>query len=330
LHDIGKLVQRAQKNPREMDHCKWGDKWFEEKLAEKLTMFSPSEKEIVRRAINTHHDHMDFISLADALSAGMDRIELLKEENDPFTSRLKCIFSEISVSQSKPTMYFYPLKPLSEKLDGIFPEKGEKCTYQDYSHLLSEFEEEILKIFTQKVTPLELINLFYFTLWKFTWSVPSAAYKDEPDISLFDHLKTTSAITACLYLYRKENNINYLTADSPAFILLMGDVSGIQSYIFDVLSQQGKVAKRLRARSLFVQLLSEVSSHKTIHKFGLPYLNIISSAGGNFCVLLPNLKEAKEKIKEIQEELDNWSYQRGWSKMSEVSFFEGERRLGRS
>ncbi len=308
LHDIGKLVQRAQENPRKMDHCKWGDKWFEEKLAEKLKIFTSTEKDIIRKAINTHHDHMDFISLADALSAGIDRIELKnEEEKDPFTSRLKCIFSEISITSKQNEPFYYPLKSLSENLEEIFPEREEKCSPNDYSQLLKRLENELCETLKQELSPLELINNFYFLLWKFTWAIPSSAYKDEPDISLFDHLKSTSAITACLYLYSKECSEN-LTIHTPAFILLMGDVSGIQSYIFDVLTQQGKVAKRLRARSLFVQLLSEVASHKIIHKLGLPFLNILSSAGGNFSILLPNLKRIEEEIKELQKEFDEWTY----------------------
>lgn len=310
LHDIGKFVQRAQENPMAMDHCKWGDKWFEERLSEKLGMFTPEEKDIIRKAINTHHDHMDLISLADALSAGMDRIELKdEEEKDPFTSRLKCIFSEISISNRKGEPYYYNLKSLSESLEEIFPIKEESCSHQEYSKLFEEFENEISKFLNPDFSPIQLIDTLYFLILNFAWAIPSSAYKDEPDISLFDHLKTTSAITSCLYLYRKEQQES-LTADSSSFILLMGDVSGIQSYILDVLSQQGKVAKRLRARSLFVQLLSEVASHRIIHEFNLPYLNILSSAGGNFSILLPNLRDAKDRISKIEKEFDTWTYEK--------------------
>jgi CRISPR-associated protein Csm1 len=37
LHDIGKFVQRAQQNPTSQDHSHWGEEWFQNNLAEKLT-----------------------------------------------------------------------------------------------------------------------------------------------------------------------------------------------------------------------------------------------------------------------------------------------------
>lgn len=44
LHDIGKFVQRAQENPMAMDHCKWGDKWFEENFPKSLKCLTPKKK----------------------------------------------------------------------------------------------------------------------------------------------------------------------------------------------------------------------------------------------------------------------------------------------
>ncbi len=126
-------------------------------------------------------------------------------------------------------------------------------------------------------------------------------------MSLFDHLKTTAAIAACLYAYQRENPHEALDLESNAFCLIGGDLSGIQNYIFSILTQQGKIAKRLRARSLFVQLISELASHKLLHSFDLPLCNLIGSAGGNFYILLPNLREIEVRIAEQQKEFDTWT-----------------------
>ncbi len=108
LHDIGKFVQRAQSNPMSQDHSHWGEEWFENHLAEKLTpIFGKKEKQIIRSAIGNHHEHEKYISLADAISAGMDRIPLNDEEKgDPFTDRLISIFSRVSISD-KPKIERY-------------------------------------------------------------------------------------------------------------------------------------------------------------------------------------------------------------------------------
>jgi CRISPR-associated protein Csm1 len=73
LHDIGKFVQRSQPNPMSQDHSHWGEEWFQNHLAEKLTpVFNENEKQIIRSSIGSHHGHEKFVSLADAISAGMD------------------------------------------------------------------------------------------------------------------------------------------------------------------------------------------------------------------------------------------------------------------
>jgi CRISPR-associated protein Csm1 len=310
LHDTGKFVQRAQINPKSQDHSHWGEDWLQNNLAEKLTpVFNESEKQIIRSAISNHHFSEKYISLADAISAGMDRIELEDEEKgDPFTDRLISIFSRISISDTIKKDMYHELIPLGEsRLKEIFPIDNKKCSYEEYPELLYAFKQEIRSMDISILSPRSLIECLYFLLWKYTWCIPSSTYKDEPDVSLFDHLKTTAAIAGCLYAYQKENSVIKLDLESKAFCLIGGDISGIQNYIFEVLTQQGKVAKRLRARSLFVQFISEIASHKILHAFNLTLCNLIGSAGGNFYILLPNLKETANKIKEMQKEFDDWT-----------------------
>lgn len=316
LHDIGKFVQRAQSNPTEKDHLHWGFEWFQRKngLRENpllAAVFSSTELAEIDSAILSHHDGVKYISLADALSAGMDRIQLDDEEKgDPFTDRLISIFSRVSISPKPKTGKYHKLCFLGENfLNEIMPIDEKKCSYEEYKNLLEKFNEEIKRLSFSKTSPMHVINTIYFLLWKYTWCIPSAVYKYEPDVSLFDHLKTTAAIAGCLYDYSQENPNETLSVESPAFQLIGGDISGIQSYIFNVLTQQGKIAKRLRARSLYIQLISEVAAHIIIHRFNLPLCNVISSAGGNFYILLPNLKNTEEKLKKMQREFDEWTYE---------------------
>ena len=312
LHDIGKFVQRAQKNPREQNHCQWGYNWYVDSLAEKLSsVFNKTEKDIIVSAINSHHPHVPYISLADALSAGMDRIDipLEEEEGEPSNTRLLSVFSKIHLDSHATTDRYYKLRTLgsSHSLEEAFPVDDKSCEEDEYKMLFNSFNKELEGLHFNSSE--DAINRLYFLLWKFTWCVPSAVYRTEPDISLFDHLKTTAAIAGCLYRYEKESS-EKPTKESKAFWLVGGDVSGIQTYIMGVLTQQGKVARRLRARSFRIQILSEVYSHLILHRFGLPLCNLISSAGGNFYILVPALKDTEEQLLKIEKEVNEWIYER--------------------
>lgn len=89
----------------------------------------------------------------------------------------------------------------------------------------------------------------------FASCIASDTQSQTPDVSLYDHLRLTAAIAACLYLYHEETGTLTDSAlkakDQPErFVLLVGDVSGIQDYLFDIASTgAGGVARRLRARS---------------------------------------------------------------------------------
>jgi len=151
-----------------------------------------------------------------------------------------------------------------------------------------------------------LTNLVY----THTWCIPSNTQEEVPDVSLFDHLKTTAAIAACLYQYHLQTNSldeKFLTmTETPRFLLVAGDISGIQQYIFGITSAAGGVARKLRARSLFIQLCSEVATHKVLHNLKLPLWNLLMNSGGNFYLLVPNLPKVISTLEKIQEEIDRW------------------------
>jgi CRISPR-associated protein Csm1 len=312
LHDIGKFYQRGLKNRRE-DHQKLGDECFEQYFAEKLSLiFSQEEIQIIRSAINNHHEHVEeYITRADWISAGMERIEKIKledeEHGDPSKESLRSIFENISLTYNykKTNEYAYPLKPLSiEKKEVLFPVKFEKQDLtREYKNLWDEFVKAVRGIPT--VHPRSFLNALYAILQKYTWCVPSAVYKDEPDISLFDHAKTTAAIAGCLYYSKKAGeNIN------NKFVIVGGDISGIQNFIYKIAKAQGEsgIAKRLRGRSFYLVLFQEVIVKYIVEKAGLFIPNILFCSGGRFELLLPNTKRIKELIEEVGKDVNKWLF----------------------
>ena len=52
-------------------------------------------------------------------------------------------------------------------------------------------------------------------------------------------------------------------------MIVLGDISGIQNYVFDVAEEGGGQAQRLRARSFFVQLLAETAALRMLRAHGI-------------------------------------------------------------
>lgn len=146
------------------------------------------------------------------------------------------------------------------------------------------------------------------SMQRYLWCLP--AHTDH--VSLFDHLKITSAAAAALYRYHQARDTlsDHAISEQEAedrFCLLVGDLSGIQEYIFDIASiGAGGVARRLRARSFFISLVSDVVAHKTTRDFEVPLGNVIMSSGGKFYVLLPRPDNIEDLVGKIQQEVDRW------------------------
>jgi CRISPR-associated protein Csm1 len=91
------------------------------------------------------------------------------------------------------------------------------------------------------------------------------------------------------------------------FRLLVGDLSGIQDYIFNIRNVGvGGTAKRLRSRSFYLTALSDIASHVLLHTFGLPLTNLVISSGGKFYLMLPNNPDASQKIAKFKKESAAW------------------------
>jgi len=308
LHDIGKFKQRGMEKGKS-DHQHLGDKAFEEYFAERLSpLLSPEEKEIIRSAINNHHHHSDFITHADWISAGMERIELKDEEEygDPTKERLQSVFEKISLGNNnkKEIEYTYPLKSLSFKRDDLFPINFLRQNLQEaYKNLWEHFINEVRNI--PNFTIRAYMNSLYAILQKYTWCIPSAAYKHEPDISLFDHLKTTAAIAVCLYDTEKSGN-----KGDKKFLIAAGDISGIQNFIYRITKAQGMggISKRLRGRSFYLLLLQEVIAKYLINNAKLFDTNILFCGGGRFELLLPNTESTKNILDNASKNINQWLF----------------------
>ena len=146
---------------------------------------------------------------------------------------------------------------------------------------------------------------------RFWWGVPSST-RDEPDVSLLDHSLAVAAFAACLFRHHEARG-ELLDAAAirdrtrPKFRLLRGDLSGIQSTLFRLASQQMKGVNRiLRARSFLMGQLVEAAGLLIRRRLGLPPYVVLMRAGGQLTLLLPEIDGIEAKVAGLQGDIDRW------------------------
>jgi CRISPR-associated protein Csm1 len=235
----------------------------------------------------------------------------------PFrTTALAPIFDRIELTTDhSPAPRHFRQEPLTATRHEppIFPVQGREADQAEVTGHIRAFGQQFARLRER----LDWDNFdcvythFLSLLQSYAWCIPSDTQANPPDVSLYDHLRVTSAIAACLYRFHAVRGALTDEAiagqDQTRCILLIGDLSGIQDYIFTISTTgAGGVAKRLRARSFFVQLLSDCTSLRVLRAFDLPLANQLMASGGKFYAVLPNLPGAVDILKGLQRDFDDW------------------------
>jgi CRISPR-associated protein Csm1 len=312
LHDIGKFSQRAGEGFTET----WSDQTqrdfgYQHALGsyDFVRTRVPEAWRAALSGVAYHHrpkTRQDFwIQAADWLSSA-ER----EEDEDTHIPYLQTVFSRVSLNgQLAPTRY-WPLARLRYVERSLFPTAGETPEWKEnyraqYKQLWDEFMHECDQrglMSGTKLSPAAYLENLLAVLQEFTWSVPSAYWKSVPDVSLYDHLRTTAAIATCLAADdRDENWCKDLrqNREAEAALLVSADFSGLQDFIYTITS--GGAAKSLRARSFYLQLLTEVIALYVLKELGLPTTNLIYAGGGGFELLAP--LSAKDKLLNLEQAL---------------------------
>lgn len=157
------------------------------------------------------------------------------------------------------------------------------------------------------------------TLWlTVAHAIPSAtAFGTRPDVSLYDHSKSTAAFAVALWRYHVDRGADEQQvlrqirarandAEQP-FLLVQGDFSGIQNFIFggDAVVQK-KAARLLRGRSALVSLLSELAATKLLEEMALPPTSLVVNAAGKFLIVAPNSNPANAAVRKVRQEISEW------------------------
>lgn len=318
LHDIGKVCYRAMK--KRINHSKLGGDFLEQYLKQNeeaerlLNCVRYHHKDYLQKANLDKNDLAYIVYEADNIASGMDRRENEGEEKgfDPKLN-LDSIFSvfysdkKIQVANKYPLIY----KDINKAFN--YPRKDiSLATNSNYETLLNKIKSHFI---TKDINQISINQLLQIIEEGFSY-VPSSTNRAEVcDISLYVHSKITSAVASCMKLYFDEQQIqdykkycfnsgSKIFRNEKIYLLVSGDISGIQDFIYTIPSKGA--LKTLRGRSLYIDLLLEEFIDEYLEQIGLSRANVLYSGGGHFYILAPNIEDTKKAIDKLQAKMNRW------------------------
>lgn len=265
--------------------------------------------------------------------------ELNADKHTHITARMQVLLEKISLTnQPVKAEYRYPLVPLSPQ--ALMPVKkseaqpaNNEAGRKEYRQLWQGFLQALQRQTGEDAIPqshkqrLSLWLDHFDTLWlTFTQAIPSATAAKKPnggfmsipaDVSLYDHAKTTAALAVALWRWHQERQHTGKEAirgikstsdyDQDKFLLIQGDMFGIQNFIFQTGGSTGKFSsKLLRGRSFYVSLMAECAAVQVLETLSLPTTSQVTNAAGKFTILAPNTPSVLASLKKLREKFDAW------------------------
>lgn len=204
------------------------------------------------------------------------------------------VFNLVSLERDNTTKELKPdAKPLNKNSQPACELSIDKYEFPASVSVIKNFDG--VAQLTQALKDIDVNNIHVDTLLsvckRYLWCVPASAYfEQESDISCFEHIRLVVALVSC------EDTENYL--------LVCGDITGIQSYIYGI-GHKG-AAKALKGRSFWLNQCVDMSAYHILEACGLSTANLIYSSGGKFYLLLS--ENHKDTLTTAQLELENYFY----------------------
>lgn len=240
-------------------------------------------------------EHQEIMQRVKTLALGGEDSHMENKTVNPLCT----VFSNLSLDGNYPKKKMY-YSPAELSMVNIIPLSIGQIKDCDYKKVRELFLDELDLL--QQSSPdsfFDFLIVFDTLMKKYLWSIPATQNAQE-DVSLYDYIRTATAIIAALL--KSENR------DKP-YVIVAGHFSGIQKYIFQVSKVgTGGVAKRLRSRSFYVNAIISALAHCIVHKFGLPLTNILMLTGGKFYILLPDTDDTERILQEVDENVTEFLY----------------------
>ena len=280
------------------------------------------------------------VATADRVASGFEREEFEKYNaaedrtetgRSHYTARQLTLFEQIrlegaQVHAREDLHYRYRLQPLSP--ESLFPVQAKGYETDDDEAAQREYRK-LWDAFTACLQQIPRSHRASWPLWLdhfdsawacYTQAIPAAtAFNVRPEVSLYDHSRTTAALAAAIWRYHHDRgddpdavrdrlrDYHRPDWDEEKLLLIQGDFFGIQEFIFATGGEtQRRAAKLLRGRSFYVSLLTECAALAILDRLALPPTNQVINAAGKFLIVAPNTDATRAALKEIQSELDRW------------------------
>jgi CRISPR-associated protein Csm1 len=241
--------------------------------------------------MSNQYNHKEFI-LKRIFTEGLQEVfEWFSKKEAQY---LRSIFDQVGFMDRDATtdVYYVPPYSITSKMNN--PVKG-------YTPVLNEIKAKTYEEITTRHKSLSYgylrglsVNQLLFLLEKLGGAIP---IEGDKHISMFDTYKIRAA-KAIISLNRN------LYKHDPGSLLINIDLSGIQKFIYNIVSRGA--LKNLRSRSFFVDLLCNHTINSIISSFNLHYVNVLTNGGGNINILSSKPSNYKEILDDISCNLNSW------------------------
>lgn len=309
LHDTGKLLYHFSDSG---NHCDIGYDFFKEIISTNdiLNCVRYHHADRIKNADISNDDLCYITYIANKIAAFSDGSK--NESGDGGSIRNASYESIFNILNNNNGKSAHVPSMLTEKDEINYPS-------EDIVNYNENFYSKITDTIKNTVSEINESQNFINSLLEVSEAclsyVPSSSRNGElHDISLYDHIKLTSAIALCIFDYALENGItDYKEAfferseaffKENAFQIYSADISGIQNFIYNI--SRKSALKGLRARSFYLEIMLEHYIDTLITRLDLAKCNVLYTGGGHTYILVPNTASAEKIIAETEHEINQW------------------------
>jgi len=250
--------------------------------------------QVIQQAICTLADWAE-VSLLDGCQLSTEHPAVTKAKElvswkKPEVSYLALLFDEVKFPDSKHRNFephYWPGVAIEAK-DDCYPSIPYPLTQppdlKDYKNSVKQELKNVREQDWQNLSLLTMILEKYGSCLSFC----------ERNIALIDMARSTAAVASALVDDPEAQDIS----------LIAGDLSGIQKFIYTIASDGA--LKSLRARSFYLELVTEEIVQQLLEELKLPRTNVIYAGGGNLYLLAAATQDTKLVLKKVHREFNKW------------------------
>lgn len=310
LHDIGKVIFSQEKK----NHSECGYEFLKSETG--------IQDEGVLECVRFHHrtaiemapiaeNAMCYlVFMADNIAASIERRK--KDSGNTEEEMYLPMQSVFNILNGNDQKFYYEPGILQSQGEIHYP-REQKIT--PGRELYDIIQDRIAKNLNEVKWNNEYVNSLLELLEENLAFIPATMEKEEiSDISLYDHVKMTAAIASCIDQYLNESadkNLKRILQDEEdsfykqeVFLLFSMDISGIQKFIYTIVTENA--LRTLRARSFYLEIVMEHIIDCLLEKLHLSRANLIYSGGGHCYMLLPNVESVKNIVTEYLADVNQW------------------------